>query len=199
MACGKYLIFITIISNDLIVNTPIKVVGDRAHRNPVPWWDAKCDKAKRLRRAALKKYKFTGDRGDFIEVKRRAAIAKKLFKAKKRASFRHFACRINFKHCLGYVCDKCRFFKDKWVKDTSSRTFGSRGSKEDIETALIGLCPPFVITYPHWILSARADDFLDSPFTFFEFNITLDSKNEGSACGMDGIDYSDLKVLPFKF
>lgn len=32
-----------------------------------------------------------------------------------------------------------------------------------------------------------------------EFNVALEIKNDGSACGVDEIDYSVLKALPINF
>ena len=74
-----------IISSDVITNIPSKktVSQFRNNQNSVRWWDAECDKAKRLRKTSFKKWQFTNKSSDFIEYKKNEAIAKKHLKKKK--------------------------------------------------------------------------------------------------------------------
>lgn len=54
-ASEKYRIFTQIVTNAIKRHTPAKkIVGDKTHRNPVPWWDIECDRMLRLRKAAYK-------------------------------------------------------------------------------------------------------------------------------------------------
>ncbi|CAB0034759.1 unnamed protein product [Trichogramma brassicae] len=61
-AKGKYERFVATLTEAILANTPTqRLVSKRKHINPVPWWDPECDRAKRLRKAALKKYEFSLD------------------------------------------------------------------------------------------------------------------------------------------
>ncbi|XP_076644973.1 uncharacterized protein LOC143354605 [Halictus rubicundus] len=61
----KYNFFTDYIREAIIKNTPSKVtVNDNIHRNPVPWWDKECERVKRLRRAAYKKWQHTYEMSD---------------------------------------------------------------------------------------------------------------------------------------
>lgn len=68
-----------------------------------------------------------------------------------------------------------------------------------VEEALGKLCPPSGSFDLFWLPSCVGDQLLDSFLGFREINVALESKNEGSACGMDGIDYGVLKALPISF
>lgn len=68
-------------------------------------------------------------------------------------------------------------------------------SNDLVESVLYKISPPWVQFYsPTWL-----NDFLDSRFSFFEFNVALDSKNIKSAPGMDRIDFDILKELFTKY
>ena len=198
--CERYLIFMSIVSSAVIDNTPVRRnVPDHVHRNPVPWWDEECERAKRLRRAAFKKFRFSGSQVDLVDFQGKAKAASRLFRYKKKGSFRSFAETISFRTGVSYVWNKCKIFKNKWVKVSAPRSFSSHQGDEMVLEALRRMCPPSVGSDPSFIPTAGPDDLLDAPFGFFEFNVALESKNEGSACGMDGIDYSVLRALPIKY
>lgn len=86
---------------------------DSLHRNPVSWWDLECEKALRLRKAALKKLRFSHLPSDFEDNKNFFTVAGRLFKSKKKGNFRAFVSSIHFKHGHRYVWENCRIFKDK--------------------------------------------------------------------------------------
>ncbi|CAB0029160.1 unnamed protein product [Trichogramma brassicae] len=109
---SKFDIFFQVIKDTISACTPTKrSVSRRAHINPVPWWDAECDRAKRLRRAAYKKFSFSRKLDDLIVYNRRCAEAKKLFKTKKKNCFRSFAESLNFHVNPSYVWNTCKIFK----------------------------------------------------------------------------------------
>ena len=82
-AAEKYKFFIKIISDAINDNTPKKlIVKNSRHRNSVSWWDAECDRAKRLRSDAFKKWRNSRSLNDFIELKKYTALAKRTFKKK---------------------------------------------------------------------------------------------------------------------
>ena len=195
----RYMIFMTLVTSALVSNTPeTKIVADKIHRNPVPWWDSDCERSKRLKRAAFKKYRLSGSIDDLIEYKRQLASARRVFKSKRRASFRKFAGSLSIKSGLKHVWDTCKILKNKWVRVARTPLPNSQ-VREQIALALDKFCPPFVSPDPCWVPPLVKNSFLDSGFGFSDFNIALEGKDEGSACGLDGIDYSVLRRLPLRF
>lgn len=87
----KYQIFMNVVGQAIRNHTPIrKKIHPSLHRNPASSWDYECDRAKRLRIAALEKWKLSKEPDDYVELKRRTAAAKKLFKSKKGQISRNF-------------------------------------------------------------------------------------------------------------
>lgn len=72
-----------------------------------------------------------------------------------------------------------------------SHTSDNHQTRVKINEALNNLCAPPHRVDPDWIPDHAVEGFL-------EINVALEGKNEGSACGMDGIDYYVLKILPTK-
>ena len=199
-ASAKYAIFISILTTALISNTPNKKsVNKKFHRNPVPWWDSECDKMKRLRRAAFKKWRFSNKIEDYITYKKNAAQARRMFKIKKRQNFKNFTETINFRTNQTYVWNTTKILKNKWKKVIPYHTSENHQNQEKIYTALNKICPPWCPTDPEWLPSCQNNEFLSSTFDFYEFNTALSSKNSRSACGMDGIDYDVLQKLPVTY
>lgn len=80
-----------------------------------------------------------------------------------------------------------------------SHTTENHQSHSKILSGIDGLCPPSCMIDPNWFPPSRGDEFLDCQFNFFELDVALESKNEGSACGMNGIDYLVSKALPVRY
>lgn len=102
-ACEKYDQFLKIISDSIIASTPKKQKHLRKIRNPAPWWNAECDKIKRLRSAAYKKWNFSNNLEDLIAYKKMVALAIKTFNKEKKEHFKNFAESINFHYNMSYV------------------------------------------------------------------------------------------------
>lgn len=66
-------------------------------------------------------------------------------------------------------------------------------------TSLNKLCPEWVQLDPSWLPVCKSNGFFYVPFDFVEYNIALNSRNNSSSPGMDGINYEVLKHLPIKF
>ena len=80
----KYKFFISKISEAISLNTPIrKTVKPNIHRNPVSWWDEKCNNIKEERKDAYKKWAETLELRDLISYKRIVALRRNTFKNKK--------------------------------------------------------------------------------------------------------------------
>ena len=60
-----------------------KIFKSQKKRNTAPWWDAECNKIKRMRRASYKMWNFSKELEDLIEYKKKVALAKKLKKKRK--------------------------------------------------------------------------------------------------------------------
>ena len=191
----KYNFLMGIVTEAIKDSSPKKIASNKCykHSNPVPWWDAECDKLKRLRRAAWKKWRYGNHLEDLIMYKKYAALAKRTFKTKKKECFRKFSETINFHSSPSYVWNKCKIFKNKWVKINPSHD--SQNLQPSINTDLSSerFDPPF-------IPNCQNNEFLENHFTFVEFNIALNAKkNVNSSPGMDGIDFEILSELPIKF
>ena len=66
---NKYTLFVETISNAVTNNTPKKSSKKFSNKNSVYWWDAECDKIKRLRRASYKKWTHTCNIKNLIDYK----------------------------------------------------------------------------------------------------------------------------------
>ena len=176
-ASEKYSFFIDVISHFISYNTPKrKLYNDKIHRNPVQWWDPECDRAKRLRKANLKRYQYTSDPSDQIKYKKSVAEAKKMFKSKKRKYFQKISESINFNINRSYVWNVSKILKNKWAKTSPSHTPENHQQKEKVNAALDKISPPWVAPNPDWLPEYQENDFLNSPFDFRKFNIALNSK-----------------------
>ncbi|KAL7291201.1 hypothetical protein TKK_0015042 [Trichogramma kaykai] len=174
-AKGKYECLVTTLTEAILANTPNqRLVSKRKHINPVPWWDLECDRAKRLRKAALKKYEFTLDLHDLID--------------------------LNFRTNPSHVWNSCKIFKNKWVNIKPGGNSNNAHTPDRIEKALNKLCPPWALTDPA-SAPAIADEiqFFNEQFSFQEFNTALASKRELSTSGMDGIGFDTIKGLSMKY
>lgn len=82
-------------------------------RNPVEWWDVKCDKAIKDRIAARKTYERSKDLASKIEYKKTIAIARRITKQKKRENFKSFATNLNRFSNIKYIWQKMNIFKNR--------------------------------------------------------------------------------------
>lgn len=197
----KYDYFIETISNTVRFCTPRKksFISTNLTKNPVRWWDADCDNAKNARRAAFKNWEKTKDLSDLIEYKKCTALAKKLFKEKKKECFINFAVKIDFHTNSKYVWDTVKILKKSWVNTSPLNTTQHLQNNNNIEIALDKISPPWVATNPDSLPLADPNPFFDTSFNFIEFNAALDSKTAHTSPGIDGIDYEILQALPSKY
>ncbi|XP_076235116.1 uncharacterized protein LOC143179689 [Calliopsis andreniformis] len=197
----KYEFFISCVTKAVQSASPSNRGTTRlaTRRNPAPWWDSDCEKAKRLCRASLKKWEHSDELGDLINYKKHVALARKTFKNKKKACFRKFAKSINIHTNPSYVWNTCKIFKNRWINTSPQSSCSNPCSKQNYETALNKINPAWILTNPFRFPPHQENEFLDQPFDFIEFNIALDSKRSTSAPGIDGIDFVILKNLPVKF
>ena len=94
---NKYEVFMNTITSAIKLSTPTKKkVLPQFHRNPVSWWDKDCDRVKRLRKAALKKWEYSNDLVDLIAYKKAVAIAIRTFKEKKKKTSKNTPLQLTF-------------------------------------------------------------------------------------------------------
>ena len=196
----KYETFVDVLIKCLKTSTPAKRFDSQKKlKNPVPWWDDECDRIKRLRKAAFKKWKFSQDLDDHITYKKLNSVAIKTFKTKKKECFRKFAETINLQMNTSYVWNKCKIFKNKWTKIQPTNVNNNLQNKNNIDVALNKICSPWCETNPEWIPSCKDSQFFDRPFDLVEFNTILESKKNKSASGRDGLDYEIIKKIPLNY
>ena len=137
---------------------------------------------------------------DWIKYKEACAIARRTFKQKKKIdNFKVFAASLDFSSNPTFVWNKCRIFKNKWVKITPSHCTENLQEKENIEIALDKICPPWAPTSPNAFPVSQSNDHFESQFTFLEFNVALEDKKKNSAPGLDGIDFEVIDSMATKF
>ncbi|KAL7299831.1 hypothetical protein TKK_0007571 [Trichogramma kaykai] len=177
----KYDRFLATISEIIREHTPKPgCVSRRKHINPVPWWDLECDRAKRLRTAALKKYQHSLELTDLIDYNRRRATMRSLLKHKKKNVSKLSPQASTFDRTRNATTDSLKH--------------------NDAAQALDKLCPPWAETNPDDMPEeVLANPLLDKLFSFHEFNAALADKKDSSAPGMDGIGFDAIKKLPLKY
>lgn len=168
--------------------------------NSVVWWDSKCARVIRLRKAAFKKWQFSGNLANFIAYKKRCALVKRTIKQKKRASLAKFAKIMRLDTDPKYVWRFCKVLKNKWTKDATLLPRNQIQRQTQARTALDKLSPlNYTPINPIPTPDCQNNDFLSSCFNFSEFNIALESKNQYSTLDKNGIDFEFLSRLPISF
>ncbi|XP_015111524.1 uncharacterized protein LOC107037477 [Diachasma alloeum] len=206
----QYHKFVEIVKGAIETNTPKRKyqntdsnktnkINKNNRDNPCKWWDDECSKAKRLRRAAQRKWEYSHSVEDRIKYNREVARTKKLFKKKKRDHFREFAKSIDSRTSAKYVWNICKILKNKWVKVNHNSCTEHLQWLNKIDLAVNKISPDFVPTNPDHFLACQDNEFLSSEFNFVEFNYALSSRKTHCSPGIYGIDYLILKKLPIKY
>lgn len=159
-ASEKYEYFTETIKEIIKKNTPkFRFNPNRKKiKNPAAWWNSECDRLKRLKKAAYKKWEFSKKMEDLIEYKITCALATRTFKRTKKDYFKQFAETISFRHGSKYVWDKCRILKNKWIKIKPNHSSQNLQSTH-IEKALHKICPPWVSTDPSYTPACPENQF----------------------------------------
>ena len=198
-ASEKYNVFINNITEAILQNTPKKRnVNSSIYNNPVSWWDSECDELKKQRKLAYKNWKRTGTMEDLVKYKKTIAIFQRTVKKKKKLNFVQFTESLNFRTKLNYTWNNCKILKNKWAKIPTTHLSSNLPNQSELHNSLNKICPPWVSVNPTFLPASKENAFFDAPFDFTELNVALESKNEKSAPGPDGIDYSILKRLSLK-
>ena len=174
-------------------STPTKKsVNRHVHINPVPWWDSDCERIKRQRKAAFKKWRFSNDLPDYITYKKLNAEAIKTFKLKKKRVLKSLPVLL-----ISVQTSPTFGINVKNVQPSNIKN--NLQQKNDVQVALNKICPPWCETNPNWFPKCKSNSFLDQPFDPVEFNSVLVNKKNTAASGLDGIDYEVIKSLPIDY
>lgn len=87
---------------------------ENSKRCSMAQWDEECNKMLEDRKIALKRFCKNMSNENFIEYKKRRAIARKTIRTKKREEFKEFVSRLNKNFSLTYVWKKMRIFKNSF-------------------------------------------------------------------------------------
>lgn len=187
----KYKFFRNSIVRTIQLSTP-KPRFPKNPRPPTPWWDSECKDVKENRRTKMNEYKNSPTLENFIEAKRAMALAKKVYKRKKRDGFRKFCEELSADTPISRVWNSIKRFR----KASSFRSCGVH-KIPCADDLLDSLCPPFA-TFPIYVFPEILDPFLDRYFSEAELQCVL-NLNKTSSAGPDPIHYAHLKNLPRKW
>lgn len=105
-----------------------KNTNNKCRRGSSPWWNDECEKMKRLRKAALLKYKYLSSFDNFINYKQADALAKRCFKKRKREFFLEFCGSLSRTSNLKYVWQTMRSMCNKYHRKETSNAYNDEAS-----------------------------------------------------------------------
>lgn len=161
-------------------NNPSKIIS--------PWWDDECQSALLARRKAVSNFKNISSLENFLMAKKAIAQTKKIFKSKKKTSFKNFCESLNRETPFSKIWKTTNKFSGKKINMTTRPI-----PRETLLGILNNLTCVDII--PEFILNPIHSNF--SPFTFNELLSIIDSR-KNSAPGMDEISYLMVKHFPIK-
>ena len=151
---NKYELFVNTITDTIRAATPRKKQNTKAQaRNPVPWWDSDCNKAKRLRRASFRKWEFSNKLEDLIQYKKNCAYATQLFKKKRLEYVKEFAQSINFNTNSKHVWNTFKILKNSSIKVKHNNN--NENYNEMPFMCLNNIAPPWVSVQEEYIPSCE--------------------------------------------
>ena len=151
-------------------------------QKPSRWWDDECRQAVARRRDALAKFRRSGLWGDFLLLQKYTAEAKRLFKTKKRTSFRRFASELSPDVGMGTVWTGIRRF----VGSFSVPTIHDGGWEEDFFCRVVPAHVPTRVECLEQVLP-RSGHFLESEISIDEIREAVEGLKVRSAPGCDNI------------
>lgn len=162
----------------------------KSRHSLTPWWDKECFTLKEERKKAIGTYKKHPTLDNFLKAQNAIAKAKKIFKNKKRTSFRELCSNLNPNTPIKEMWKTVQIFK---------KSFSPREPTPIniacIEDILNNLVPNWATPAPLAAYDTPADPVLSNPFTREELS-TIMSTVKLSAPGHDGITYWQIKHLP---
>jgi len=190
----KYSSFMATIESCIRNHIPCKKIdpynGVKLKSNP--WWNEKCNKLVRPRRAAYLKFKFCHTRELFLKYKQADEKAKGFFRKRKKESFLEFCSSLSRFSNIGYVWHKIRAMGNKYHRKETANSY-KPNLINIINQQIEELSAPCLNSNPVEILFNLQNE---DPITYEEVHLSINSSKPKSSPGPDGIDYRILRILP---
>ena len=189
--------------------------GDRANKNPVPWWNKACETAIRKKKAAYRKMRRTFAAQDIILFKKCRAKCRKIILNAKKTCWRKFCESLGKHEQMGKVWRMAKSFSggqksfpipkltlDQNVASSASENasllaliFSETSRTTNYSTCFIRRKLEFERNTPPLIpFHIESPDPINQPFSMRELKRAINSKKQ-SATGVDEISYVMLKHL----
>ena len=107
--------FTTMIFNAAIAS--IHRSSGRINKKCVPWWNAECKKAIKIKRQAWTKYRRQKNDANFIDFKRASAVARKTIRGAQKESWRMYVSTINEQTPINSIWEKIHKIAGKYIPD----------------------------------------------------------------------------------
>ena len=179
-----------------------------------PWFNKDCQKAVRLRRAALQRFKGSPSSANLSLYRQARANARRIVKAAKKESWRNYVSKLNVRSSVKKTWDMVRKISGKYkgqsVCHLQLRNGDTATDKESIAEALADEFA-FNSSTSHYsdkfqAYKAKAESrhlcfepdgpqFYNGPFTLLELQLSL-KRCHDTAVGPDEVHYQFLKHLP---
>lgn len=151
-----------------------------------PWWDEDCRKTILNRKNNLKKFSISPNLENYINLKKSIATSIKLFKKKKKESFRNFCSKLNRNYPTNKIWNTIKAFKKG--NNNITTTLPNTNMANQILQNLTSNGQIFdIFNYP--------DLTNIQPFSLEELKFILNNKKDTTP-GLDQISYSMLRNLP---
>ena len=206
-----------IISND-IMNSANKYIPKKQKimRNPVPYWNEKCTEAIRERKRARRKVLRTKLPQDYIEYKKKKALAQKIIKSSKKQFWHNYCSSLNknsnfhkiwktimrmennnnsSNNIPTIIIDNKEYITDNQKAEALANTFKLISSDENYEKLFLTKRQSFLTDNKNIKMKQNSSDsILDEDFNFQEFINTIKSL-KNTAPGQDNITNEIIKHL----
>jgi len=163
------------------------------------WWNEKCERVVRIRKAKWLslQYKFT--REEFFEYKKVETQTKVILREEKKKAFLEFCETLNRNSKSSYVFNKIKQFNNKFSKPPSYE--GNIEIIQSMKECIEDICSTDIkFNYPKMKLIHQNNHFLELPFGLSELTVALcvcvSNVNKNSAPGYDKINYKIIDSLP---
>lgn len=159
-------------------------------RSSPPWWDSECSDIIRQRKDAEKAYCQNMSMDNFLAYKRTAALAKRLFKKKKRLGWINFCQSISPRTPAGVLWKAIKRYRGSYI----ARDLPSNDPSMWLTSFIDTLSPasvPHLNSLPSPYPPNCPPNNFDQPFSWFELLASLDHL-KNSAPGPDNIPYAFL-------
>ena len=210
-----------LLSND-IISTANKYIPKikKYMRNPVPYWNDKCTEAIKERKRARRKVIRTKLPQDFIEYKKKKAVAQKIIKSSKKEYWQKYCSSLNknsnshqiwktvkrmkninntSNNIPTIIIDNKEYVTDKQKAEAFANTFKLTSSDENYDQSFLTKRKAFMTNNRNIKVKQNIDDsILDEDFNFQELLHTINSL-KNTAPGQDNITNEIIKHFSKSF